>query len=76
MYLVYIYDFLALNRRHKPFLSLLGDRSSYSYSFLIDGPKTGLKLVTGQARQAYCSYCVLPYEKKRLSTSLYMEEGT
>ena len=28
---VYISDFLALNRRHKPFLALLGGRSSYSY---------------------------------------------
>ena len=27
-------DFLALNRRHKPFLALLDDRSSYSH-FLI-----------------------------------------
>ena len=31
MYFVYRSYFLALNRRHKPFLALLGDRSSYSY---------------------------------------------
>ena len=28
---LYISGFLALNRRHKPFLALLDDRSSYSY---------------------------------------------
>ena len=28
---VYICDVLALNRRHTPFLALLGDRSAYSY---------------------------------------------
>ena len=35
---LYISDFLALNRRHKPFLALLGDCSSYSY-FLNRGSK-------------------------------------
>ena len=32
MCFVYI-QILAPNRRHKPFLALLGDRSSYSYFF-------------------------------------------
>ena len=35
---LYISDFSALNRRHKPFLALLGDCSSYSY-FLNRGSK-------------------------------------
>ena len=35
---LFIFDFLALNRRHKPFLALLGDCSSYSY-FLNRGSK-------------------------------------
>ena len=38
--------------------------------------KPGSSYLPGKSRQAYCSYCVLPKEKKRLSTSLYMEEGT
>ena len=29
----------------------------------------------GKSVQAYCVYCVLPYEKKRLSTELYMGES-
>ena len=30
--------------------------------------KPGSSYLPGKSRQAYCSYCVLPKEKKRLST--------
>ena len=44
---LYISDFLALNKRHKPFLGLLGDCSSYSY-FLNRGSKLSYQASLGK----------------------------
>ena len=49
MYFVYIRYFLALNRRHKPFLALLGDRSSYSYFLNRRSGKQGSSYLTGKS---------------------------
>ena len=44
---LYISDFLALDRRHKPFLALLDDRYSYSY-FLNRGSKVTYRASLGK----------------------------
>ena len=57
---LYISDFLALNRRHKPFLALLGDCSSYSY-FLNRGSKPTYQASLGKptvvARRSFVNLC-------------------
>ena len=53
---LYISDFLALNRRHKPFLALLDDRFSYSYFLNRDSKVTylaGLVKPTVVARRSF-----------------------
>ena len=49
MYFVYVRYFLALNRRHKPFLALLGDRPSYSYFLNRRSGKQGSSYLTGKS---------------------------
>ena len=50
MYVFCLYKvFLALNRRHKPFLALLGDRSSYSYFLNRLSGKQGSSYLTGKS---------------------------
>jgi len=57
MCFVYV-RFLALNRRHKPFLVLLGNRSSYSYVFNRRSHKLGSSYLPGKSRQSFCLYCI------------------
>ena len=49
MYFVYMWYFLALNRRHKPFLALVDDRSSYSYFLNRRSSKQGSSYLTGKS---------------------------
>ena len=68
MCFVYI-RFLALNRGHKLFLVLLGNRSSYPYVFSRRSDKLGSTYLPGKSRQSFV-YIVL--ERR----SLDMEEDT
>ena len=51
---------------------MLGDCSYLSFNRRLNGSS----YLPGKSRQAYCSHCVLPYQKKRLPTYLDMEKDT
>ena len=68
-------DVTKKTTHRKPFLALLGDRSSYSYfPFNRQSENRAQSYFNGKPRQAYCAYCSI-----RLLVNLYqisMQEDT
>ena len=73
---VYIYPLLALIRRHKPFLALLGDHSLIPIFLLIEVPANRTK-VTYRASLGKPIVPLVFFHMKRNENALNdMEEGT